>query len=309
VQSIGVETVGPDLRPGPARSSWGTGLSPPVLGAMLSCSVLLFLLWPRVLWRTHGDDSHVARILVSYLAILPAVAIALAWVRRFSLSRLASGVGVLWSAKLLVTSTLFFALAPGAAQSYAPEPGTPRRVEAPPTAAASYQPAVDGAALHQVAGRVTREGRPVANAIVWIEAPPPGRAEPAPSRTTIALGDAGFPARAFSARSGDSIELSNEGATLHSVRVARSGRMLANHPLPAGAAPSALPPLAPGLYQLSCASHPGERAVLVVVDHPFVARTDADGRFAFEGVGEGALDLRAEAGDERDVTISRAGVR
>lgn len=304
MQSIGLDTAAPELRPSAARTSWGTGLSLPVLGAMLAFAVLLFLFWPQALWRSDGDDSHVARIVVSYLVLAPLVAIVLAWARRFSLARLATGVGVLWSAKLLVTSTLFFALAPGAAQSYSPEPATPRRVEAPLPPAAAYQPAEEGAPLREVAGRVTAEGRPVARAIVWIEGPPSGRASLPPTRATIALGDAGFPERAFSAGSADSIDLSNVGTALHTVRIEHGGRMLANHPLPSGAARLGVRPLDPGRYELSCASHPGEHAVLVVVDHPFVTRTDAQGRFAFEGVGEGALDVRAEYGDAHDMTIS-----
>jgi hypothetical protein len=73
------------------------------------------------------------------------------------------------------------------------------------------------------------------------------------------------------------------------------GHYVANDPLPPGAAPREVPALPAGRYLLSCASHPDERAVLVVVDHPFLARTDTDGRFRFDGVGGGTPVVRVEA--------------
>ena len=61
-----------------------------------------------------------------------------------------------------------------------------------------------------------------------------------------------------------------------------------------------------GPVRLSCTGHgAAEPAVeLLVVGSPFVARTDADGRFAFEGVPAGALRIATGTDEAVEVPVT-----
>ena len=92
----------------------------------------------------------------------------------------------------------------------------------------------------------------------------------------------------YAARVGDPIRVASRDTVLHTIDVRTESKVAVNLPLPPAAAPTEMPALEPGLYRLQCDNHPGELAWLVVVDHPYVARTDGAGRFAFEGVPTGS---------------------
>ena len=90
----------------------------------------------------------------------------------------------------------------------------------------------------------------------------------------------------------------NRDATLHTVRFAIGGRAHSSQPLPASPTPRALVLPAPGLYRLSCANHGSESAWLLVLDHPYVTRTDETGLFALKDVPLGELNATAIAAFE-----------
>jgi hypothetical protein len=94
------------------------------------------------------------------------------------------------------------------------------------------------------------------------------------------------------------------------VRVVRDGRTLRNVPVPPGAT-VLLSGLGAGVFQLSCQHHAGERSTLVVVDHPYAARTDAEGRFALRGVppGDGKLSIVRPGGTIVRRPVSLSGTR
>ena len=48
-----------------------------------------------------------------------------------------------------------------------------------------------------------------------------------------------------------------------------------------------------GRYQLLCAVHPEMEAFVLVVDNPYFAVTEADGKFRIDGVPPGTYTLRA----------------
>lgn len=59
----------------------------------------------------------------------------------------------------------------------------------------------------------------------------------------------------------------------------------------------------PGVYTQRCAAHPGMRATIVVLETPYFATTDADGRFQIEGIPPGRYSLVIR--DRRGVVSSR----
>src|SRR5690606_28532047 len=69
----------------------GSGLSMPAYGAVLVASVALFVWWGGPLWSASG--SHGTRFAVSYLAVVPFAAAALAIARALSWIRLANTIG------------------------------------------------------------------------------------------------------------------------------------------------------------------------------------------------------------------------
>jgi hypothetical protein len=75
------------------------------------------------------------------------------------------------------------------------------------------------------------------------------------------------------------------------VRATPGAPIVANLPLPPGGAPAELPALEPGAYTWSCGVHGEVGGTLVVVDHPYLARVEPDGRVSLKGVPRGELHL------------------
>jgi hypothetical protein len=269
----------------------GSGLRAWELAAILSVAIVVFLFWGGALWSVRPGSSHVARIAVSYLLVPPLVVAALAVGKRWSWTRLATAIALLWSAKLVVTASLYAYLAPGSASQYQPaqtwQDASP--MLAPETPA--YRAAAALGALADVSGAIARAGAPLADAVVLIDTPPPGRALDEPRDVRLAIHGARYQQSIYLASVRDRVTVASADAALHTVRVARDGREVRDLPLPPGGAPIALDRLAAGVYELRCENHPGEGATLVIADHPYAARTDAAGRFALRGVPVGARRL------------------
>ena len=102
------------------RSFLGTGLPPGWVAGVLTASVLVFLFWGGPLWTAPAGSSHVPRILISYLLVVPLAASLLALAGRGLRAHLASAVGLLWSAKLVITASLYSLLTTGAVSQYEP---------------------------------------------------------------------------------------------------------------------------------------------------------------------------------------------
>jgi hypothetical protein len=272
------------------RSVAGTELPVSGLVGLIAFSSLLFLFWGGPLWESSRGASHVGRFAVSYLAVVPAAA-ALLWLRRtFSWGRLAATCGLTWAAKMVVTSFLYSAVAPGTAAMLQPReaPSTP----APALPTSRYRPAGGDFARGPLEGVVQRRGHP-AQATLFAVKPPPGLPLPASrARELVVLRSAyAGPLTVVSLR--DTLTARNADQALHTLRLSLDGRLEATRPLPpnAGAVPVPLPH--PGLYRLSCANHRTEDGWLLVLDHPYVAQSAADGRFRMDAVPAGPLTLAA----------------
>lgn len=272
------------------RSVAGTGLPIWGLAGLIAFSTLLFLLWGGPLWESSRGASHVGRFAVSYLTVVPAAA-ALLWFRRaFSWGHLAATCGLAWAAKMVVTSFLYSAVAPGTATTLQPRQAP--SAQAPAAPVFRYRPAGGDFARGVLEGTVQRRGHPV-QATLFAVKPPPGLPLPAPSAHELMVVNAAYAPPLTVVSLHDTLTAHNADHALHTLRLSSDGRLEATWPLPpnAGAVPVPLPH--PGLYRLSCANHRTEAGWLLVLDHPYVARSGADGRFRMDGVPAGPLALAA----------------
>ena len=271
----------------------GTGLSVTSFALITALSVAVFIVWGGLLWRAPREASHVMRFAVSYLIVIPVAALALWAARRWSWGHLLAATGLVWCAKLLLTAGVFLVVARGTAVEYHPAEATapsPRTASAP---AAGYAPAAGSFARGDVAGRVTALGQPLAGAVVWIEKPAPGAPAPAPASVELVIEGGRHRAPLSLVRAGDAVRVKSRDAGLHTAHLLRDGRAVTNQSMPPGGTVT-LPLRGPGVYQIRCDNHARETAWLVVVDHPYAARTGEDGRFLLADVPAGAATL-AEA--------------
>ena len=264
----------------------GTGLSIVAWTLLLLISVSLFVVWGGLLWRAPRQASHVMRFFVSYFAVIPLAALALWHARKLSAAHLLGAVATLWSLKLVVTATLYFAFARGADANY--QPVLARTSES--AADLAYQPAGDGFAFGSVEGLVQQDGVSIA-AAVWIEHPRPGLPDKPARARLLSVKASAYDQPLALLHGSDSLTVHNSDGVLHTVHVTREGRVVQNLPLPPGSDVE-LHLSEPDVYRLRCDNHAGEVAWVVVVDHPYAQMT-SDGRFAFASVPTGSLDVQA----------------
>ncbi len=291
----------------------GSGLSVPAYGLVLLLSVALFIFFGGPLWSSRG--SHGLRFLVSYGVVLPLSALALLASHAFTSARFATAVGTMWAIKLLLTAPLYYALAPGGALEDIGALPSARAPVAPvggPTGSAQrYLPAVGDVAAGTVRGRVLRGGRGVAGVVVMADAPAPGRPLGPGRDVVLELTEHGFAAPLWLVSTADTVHIQNDGSQLHTARVRSGGHTRLNAPVPPGTKTTALTLDAPGELEVTCETHPGEHAVLMVADHPYAVQSGEDGVFVLEGVTAGAVRivaLEAANGKVKRV-LARAEVR
>ncbi len=250
-----------------------TGLPPLGYAALVAASILLFLFWGGPLWTSEAGTSQAARFFLSYLAVVPAAALLLWWRHGFSWWRLGTAVGTVWAIKLVVTSALYYVLAPGGIvdqAAVAPAPVVPHRASAVPVPSPRYTPASGDFARGAV--DIGLGGSDAF--IAFLDAPRAGAALAAGGDIAIEMTESGFSSRHHLATTADTLRVHNAGSVLHAVKL--SGASAMNRPTPPGAT-IALDGLEPGVYTLGCATHAAEHALLVVVDHPYAAVGDAAG--------------------------------
>lgn len=269
----------------------GTGLPVVAYSVLVALSVALFLFVGGALWNAPREASHVPRFAISYLAVLPASALLLLAYRRFSWSHLIASVGSVWAIKMFITVMLYEAFARGTAtelQSIAPS-----RPGAAPAHSADYRPAPGRFPQGSIHGRV-REGTPgVAGAIVYLDAPGPGKRVAEPAQVELVLQGSHYDAPLYLVHTDDRVRIRNRDAVLHTLHFHGAGRIPANRPLPSSAEAQVIELPDAGLVQLRCDNHPGESAWMVVVDHPYVTISDSEGEFTLDGVPAGPVRVIA----------------
>jgi len=275
----------------------GTGLPLVPFLVLLAGSVALFLGYGGLLWRAPREASHVMRFVVSYLAVIPFGALLLLGLGRWSWPHLVTTTGAVWSFKMVITAVLFQFVARGTA--------TQLQAVAPPTSAISGQGAEPRADYHSsgsgsftagsLRGYVRRSGKAVAGAVVFVDAPAPGRAAAPGQHVDLEIAAARYAEPLYLAHVDDAVRLVNHDGTLHTAHFSGAGRLPPTRPMPPAAGPLPVSFPEPGVFRVRCDNHPGEGTWLVVVDHPYATRTAADGSFSLDGVPAGEVRLIAVA--------------
>jgi hypothetical protein len=267
----------------------GSGLRAWEFLLVLAISTTAFLFWGGPLWNAPVGTSHAWRIGGSYLIVIPLVLAALARTHRFSLAHLLGAVGMVWSAKMLITATLYAYVAPESATQYAPartwegtqEPESNHREDQPLAMIANEVASAD------VAGVVVANDDPQPLAAVVVEDLPESSFARPPANVAIAIEKGRYGQSVYIAGLQDRIVVTNADASLHTLRVTQDHRAFANIPVPAGSREYAIAAPLPGRYVLSCENHESEQALLIIVAHPFFTLTGRNGRFELPGVPAG----------------------
>lgn len=261
----------------------GSGLSGAMLSGIIAVSTAAFLFWGGPLWRAMPGASHVGRIGGSYLVVIPLVTAALAFTRRASLGHLLGSVGIVWSAKLLITATAYSFLARGSATEYAPaRTWDGVRSSSSDERRAAPAPARGGRGV--LSGTVLASGSPVTEAALVIgefEAATPDRVR---RDARLVIAESRYDRAVYLSSSDGRVVLENKDASLHTLRVTKGEHAVANVPVPPRRDEHSIPSPEPGSYELSCENHASEHALLVVVDHALATLTDPNGHYELRGV-------------------------
>lgn len=141
------------------------------------------------------------------------------------------------------------------------------------------------AAPRDLLGLVTVAGRPVRDAVVWLDAPSsPGTAPP---RAQIDQRNMQFVPRVLAVRVGTTVDMPNSDRLFHNVFSFRDGKVFDLGLYPVGASKAVTFDRA-GVSRLFCNIHPAMAAYVVAVESSYFAVTDAVGRFTLHGAPEGA---------------------
>lgn len=279
---------------------------------MLALSLLVFLFWDGALWSAREGDSHAGRIFISYAVVIPLVAALLFATKRWSWVHLTTSTGLLWAVKLLLTSTLYFALAPTTTRNYRPRASWETATATGTTArdpATKYRAASSPGSHAKLSGSVTEHGAAIAGALVFIEQPPSGLPSAREGRVQLTVHDSRYDRAIYAAGVHDQLRVTNEDALLHTLRFTRLGTTRANLPLPpSNVSRMIAAPGQPGIYTLACENHSTEQAVFAVFDHPYFTLTGGDGRFTMESLPLGTMTLvvRTASGREHKQPITVA---
>ncbi|MEO7999983.1 MAG: carboxypeptidase-like regulatory domain-containing protein [Gemmatimonadaceae bacterium] len=136
----------------------------------------------------------------------------------------------------------------------------------------------------------------VGNALVWLVGVTHGPRDTQPRRLNITLNDCHIEPRVMVAPVGATIIVSNRDDMIARLRFEDHGRTSSPRAIigftdPGQVVPSSLALAKPGLVEVRDENHSWVRAVIAVAPHPFVAVTEANGDFQFDGVPPGSYQL------------------
>lgn len=269
----------------------------------LAVALLIFAFVTGPVW-THPWDIDVLNvaIFISYIPIPFMVLACLAWRRALNLRGFFLDTLVVTLIKYSIT--FFFALCLWAVY---PAPGAMpfargARIHAVLAAEADPTPsALNPAEMGAISGVVSdAAGRPAAGVLVYIESGLERFVFPAPKAPLhLENGGSGVTPRVSVARLRQPIEARSTDGHLHTfIASAADGTALLNAPLLSSGVWSPVRLRESGFVAtIHCSVHQRSGneapAYMAVLDHPFVATTDADGRFQWKGVPAGSLRVAA----------------
>jgi plastocyanin len=141
-----------------------------------------------------------------------------------------------------------------------------------------------------VRGSAVAAGKPVAEAVVWVDVPGAPRATQ--GKAVLDQRNLTFSPRVLAVQVGTRIEFPNHDRVFHNVFSFRDGKRFDLGLYPVGAVKT-IPFDQPGLSRVFCNIHPGMAAYIMVVDTPVFAVTDRAGQFTLAGVPAGTFTWHA----------------
>lgn len=138
--------------------------------------------------------------------------------------------------------------------------------------------------------RVIAEDGSLADVFVYVESPPPGSFDAEPPSEPVELRQQGcvYVPRVQGIRVRQNLEVVNDDPTLHNVRSLAELNRPFNLGQPEGGRRTKFFTKPEMPVRFKCDVHPWMFAFLFVMEHPFFDTTNADGRFAIQGLPEGS---------------------
>ena len=155
-------------------------------------------------------------------------------------------------------------------------------------------------------GTIRATGQAVANAVVWLEGGSPAARR---DRAVLHQRSLKFAPQVLAISTGTIVDFPNDDRVFHNVFSFRDGKQFDLGIYPVGATKQ-VTFSAPGVSRLFCNIHPNMAGYVVVVDSPWFATSDAEGRFRIADIEPGEYTWRAwrPAGPALDGQITvRAG--
>jgi hypothetical protein len=287
--------------------------------SVLALALTLFLFEAGPVWRHPWDMDLLNRAIFWSYVLIPILVIGcLAWSKRLSLRVFVVDTLVLVLIKY--TCTFAFALVLWEVTPFPPPvhvASLPRGASALIAEPVPVSTPIDTAKTGVVEGSVTdAAGRPLAGAQVWIA----GGLEAyvfAPPSTPVMIAnvDVGMSPPLAIVQANQQILAHSANGKLHTMIAVKDGKTLFNTPLLPSGEPSRVSfREVEGLVSVHCNVHPGAgeaEGKILVLGHPFFARSDESGRFVFRGVPAGRVQVAAyidgRYGPEQGVDIAPGG--
>ena len=151
-------------------------------------------------------------------------------------------------------------------------------------------------------GRVGAGGRPVADVVVWLDAPGAPRE---PRTRVLEQRNMQFTPRVMAVQVGSTVELPNNDRVFHNVFSFNHGKRFDLGLYPVGAT-KRITLDRPAVNRLYCNIHPHMAAYIVAVDSPYFATTNEGGVFIITGVPPGEYTYHAwrSGGHELQGTVT-----
>ena len=158
------------------------------------------------------------------------------------------------------------------------------------------------AAGAELSGTVKAAGKPVQNAVVWLDAP---GAAPAAQAKPLVLNQKNmdFDPRVLVVRVGTKVEFPNNDKVFHNVFSFRDGKKFDLGMYPVGTSKTVVFDK-PGLSRILCEIHPHMAAYIRAVDTPYFAVSNAEGVFAISSLPAGSYTYHAWRPGAQEITGS-----
>jgi plastocyanin len=144
----------------------------------------------------------------------------------------------------------------------------------------------------EVSGTAQASGKPVSNAVIWLDAQ---SAPPLVQSASIAIDqrNLAFAPHVLAVRVGTSVDFPNNDRVFHNVFSFKDGKKFDLGMYPSGVKAKPVVFDRPGLSRIFCNIHPNMAAYVMAVDTPYYTISDEHGTFTLSGVPPGTYTYHA----------------